>query len=160
MDRSRGLVSREPQAHSKSAPIHMGLPTRQWQHPKLGARQGAMSYALRHEGSSLSVRRCSPRLSTDQGQAPRKPMGPSPSAPRQPAADWRLGGKAEGDPRRRTELGAELEKPSSNCGRRAGSREPPRTPGWQLDQSRDGWSVHAAQISGSAEGKCLKQAVT
>ena len=132
MDRSRGLVSREPRAQSKSAPIHMGLPTRQWQHPKLGAWQGAVSYAPRHEGSSLSVRRCSPRLSTDQGQAPRKPMGPSPSAPWRPAADWRPGGKAEGDPRRCTELGAELEKPSSNCGRRAGSREPPghQAGGW------------------------------
>lgn len=138
----------------------MGLPTRQWQHLKLGARQGAVSYAPRRGGSSLSVRHCSPRLSTGQGQAPRKPMGPSPSAPWRPAADWRPGGKAEGDPLRCTELGAELEEPSSNCGRSVGSREPPRTPGWQLDQSRDGWSVYAAQIAGSAEGKGLKQAVT
>lgn len=139
----------------------MGLPTWQWQHLKLRARQGAVSYALRHGGSSLRVRQLLTMAEYRPEASPSEAYGTLTKCPLVACCRLEAGGQSGGEPPEVHKAGGLAGETASNCGRRAGSRVPPQDtrlaagPG-----SRDGWSVHAAQISGSAEGKCLKQAVT
>ena len=126
VDRSHGLVSREPQAHSESAPIHMGLPTWQWQHLKLGARQGGCELCPE---TWRVFPKCQAAAHHGWVQTRGKPLwslwDPHQVPVGGPLQTGGRGGKVEGDLLRCTKLESELEKPSSNCGRRAGSREFP-----------------------------------
>ena len=162
VERSHGLVSPEPQAHSKSAPIHMGLPTWQWQHLKLGARQGG--YELCPETWGVFPKY---QAAAHHGwvQTSGKPLwslwdphqvpvgGPLQTGGRGARWRWTSWGAQSWslswrNPPPIVAGGLEAESPPQDTRLAAGLG------------SRDDWSVHAAQISGSAEGKCLKQEVT